>query len=169
MEHASIDGNYFGSWSLRRVRSGESLGECSSCAFSDLAIARLRKQLTEGLADKAALRTAQNLNHPQSSYVVLLLVAAEQPPVSQQQTFIAGQIAGRAYLYAERQHRFVCAGDLEATNSPTVKTRFRHMKNNILDEQSKSASAAAASLQRDLEVQLRTAVTHSLRALLPKE
>ena len=47
--------------------------------------------------------------------------------------------------------------------------RFRHMRNNFLDEQSKSASAAAASLQRDLEVQLRTAVTHSLRALLPKE
>jgi len=47
--------------------------------------------------------------------------------------------------------------------------RFRHMRNNFLDEQSKSASAAAASLQRDLEVQLLTAVTHSLHALLPRE
>jgi hypothetical protein len=166
VESGSIDGNYFGSWSLRLVRPGESLGDSSSCVGQEWAADELRKRLERGEADKDDLARARRTSgQRERGYQVLLLVRDERKPTGLGETFIPGHVTGRAYLYSDGDRRFLCAGDVEAANSKDVKINYTYMQGNFLDQEMKSREAAKASLERDLQVQLRRAVADGLHSL----
>jgi hypothetical protein len=169
VEYGSIDGNYFGSWSLRLVR-GEPIGESGSCAFDDWQAKRTREQLERGEADKDTLAWArQAVLTPGRGYQVIVLVDKESKPLKTGDTFIPGRISGRAFVYSDELRRFVCGGPVDAMSSPNVNIRYTYMKDNFLDQESKSASAGQAALGRDLEVQVRRALGEQLHSIsIPK-
>jgi hypothetical protein len=166
VESGSIDGNYFGSWSLRLIRDGEPLGDSSGCAGQEWAADELRKRLERGEADKDDLAQARRSSgHREHGYQVLLRVHDERKPTSLGETFIPGHVAGRAYLYSDGERRFLCAGDVAAANSPDVKINYTYMQGNFLDQEMKSRMAANGALERDLQVQLRKAVADGLQVV----
>jgi hypothetical protein len=165
VEYGSIDGNYFGSWSLRLIRK-EPIGESSACAFSDWEAKQTRERLDRGDADKDTLAWARRaVVRPGRGYQVVVLVSDESKPMKTGNSFIPGRISGRAFVYSDELRRFVCGGPVEAMSSPNVNIRYSYMKDNFMDQEYKSASAGQAALGRDLEVQVRRAVSEQLHSI----
>jgi hypothetical protein len=163
VEYGSIDGNYFGSWSLHLVRGGAPIGESSSCAFSEWEAKQTRERLDRGDADKDTLAWARRaVLRPGRGYQVVVLVASESKPMKTGDSFIPGAISGRAFVYSDELRRFVCGGPIDAMSSPNVNIRYTYMKDNFLDKDYKAASAGQAALARDLEVQVRRAISEQL-------
>lgn len=167
IEYGSIDGNYFGTWSLEVIAKGASLGSCPGCSLLSWSVSNWRKRLAAGTATFSDLKAAQRFDLSGSDYDVFVLTSEQKEGFASDDSFSPGLLAGRALLYSSRVGRFVCAGDFVASNSPAVKTRYRHMKDNFLDQQSKAAQAVQGALGRDLTVQVRTVIPKTLMMLDP--
>jgi hypothetical protein len=80
-------------------------------------------------------------------------------------SYLPGTVTGNAYLYSFRDRRIVCATALEVRSSVGIEVRYQYMQDNVADEMTKKDRAGQATLDRDLEVQLRYAIAAHIRAV----
>lgn len=170
VKHGSIDGNYFGRWSLCRVGKNEDVARCGGNSWELSRLAEERTQLEAGERDKRDLaRVERQLRRRERDQTVVLLVEEQSEPFASSGlagdfSFTPGSISGRAYLHVDGEG-FVCGGLVAARNSGEIDVTFSYMRDNFLDENQKGQQAVKGALLRDLEVQLRVAVSQGLRGL----
>lgn len=166
-EHGSIDGNYFGNASAVQFAAGAPLVPRDLDA--DLrALAEAERLLATGEAKRPhldALRPSRSVDKS-----VFIVVDRETAPVVMGgvggvTSFVPGELAGTAYVFAYDPPRIACAGPIAARNGESFEFAFSYMEGNVLDEQMKADASARATLQRDLEIQVRRALATSLRAV----
>jgi hypothetical protein len=162
-QYGSIDGYYFGSWSLHEISSGEGAGECPSCGYQRSELERVRGELDSEALQKSAVEWARRSVRYPDDEVVIFAVESRKKPVSLGDSFVPGVVSGRAYLY--QGGRILCAGDVAAQSSTDVRTSFSYMKGNFLDESMKAREALNTALERDLTVQLRRAISGGLSSI----
>jgi hypothetical protein len=170
VQYGSIDGNYFGRWSLCRVGENEDVARCGGNSWALSQLNEERAQVEAGERDKRDLHRVENqLRQRTRDQTVVLLVEESTDPfvtpgLAGDFTYAAGTVAGRAYLHVDGEG-FVCGAFVEAKNSKEIDVRYSYMKDNFLDKSAKSGEAARAALMRDLDVELRKAVAGNLQAL----
>lgn len=164
--YGSIDGNYFGGWAYVRLDKGAA----SITSTREWRLGQLEDALRKGTAEKQELASALGSVHARER-LVLLQVAHERKPIglaggASEASYLGGEIEGRAYLYDEGAGGIVCVGDVVARNATGVDVRYQSQ--GAWDTSARSA-ALNATLERDLEVQLRTAIARSLREAVPRD
>jgi hypothetical protein len=161
--YGSIDGNYFGGWSVHRIDHDPFDPSARDLARLDEFAAALDK----GTGTKDQLRAAADAQRG-TSRDVLFRTLAEHAPIAAgggpTSDYVGGMIIGRAYVYDEGLAKVVCAGSVVAQNSSSLKIEYTRY--GVLDTTSEY-SALRGALERDLDVQLRTAIAERLRAAVP--
>jgi hypothetical protein len=161
VKYGSIDGNYFGSMHYDVVRTGEPIPEP--------AFARMLAEV-EAISDRIAggrllrpdLAALDKLGRGDTELFVLADERADA--IVTGDSYIAGKVAGTAYLYSHAQRRVICAADIDVKNAPEVEIRYTHRAGAVGDEEIQKYAAAKAVLERDMDVQLRRAIATSMRA-----
>jgi hypothetical protein len=72
-------------------------------------------------------------------------------------------VRGKAYIYEFAEHRVTCAGAVESTSSPTIEYAYVEDPSTLAAQD--QAPRLRASLDADLERQLRRAAQVSLRTI----
>lgn len=157
----TLDTKYFQVWTVRRTKAGAAVGEPTGCNPWKDALDAARLEPTRGyLGNLESVARAKTIG----SFEALVLVSDEKPPVSTGDgTFTPGALRGRAYVYDHGAGRVVCAGDVDTASSTSVPVRFRAQEMNVLDADFQRNLAAPKALERDLEAQLRRAITTQLK------
>jgi hypothetical protein len=112
-----------------------------------------RGRFFDGMAAARALVPRTRLRQD----VVVFADVYKIPRGTNPSTFEAGEIRGRAYLYDFREHRVVCAGDVDAKSSKQIE--YTPAEGPALDV----APSLSSSLVADLQLQLETEITRSLK------
>jgi len=157
----TLDTKYFQVWTVRRVKAGAPIGASRGCDPWEDAL-----DLARTARSRSALATVDRSAHAKAigSFEALVFVSDEKAPVSTGGgTFTPGALRGRAFVYDYGAGRVVCAGDIDTASSESVPVRYRYHEMNVLDEEWKRNLAAPKALERDLEAQLRRAITTQLK------
>lgn len=162
IKHGSIDMNYFGNASYTLYAPGTPIkppigGDLGT--LEDVA-----KELATKTADKNDLDRVRRLERSLDDF--LFVVGEHKDPVVLADSYLPGQLTGFAYLYSFEAGRIVCFTALAAQNRERIEIQYSAMVGNVLDEEMKKNEAARSVLQRDLEVQIRTAIAARLHAAL---
>jgi hypothetical protein len=162
IKYGSIDMNYFGNASYRLYAPGAPL---TPPIADDLAtLDDIAKRFAMKKADKNDLARVQRLERSMED--LLFVVGEMQAPALLSDSYIPGQLTGFAYLYSWSAARVVCFTSLAVQNHEQIEIEYSHMEGNYLDAERKKADAAKAVLERDLIVQIRTAIAARLHATL---
>jgi hypothetical protein len=185
--HGSIDGNYFGAWTISRIgphadsdvgdpfrvgpgARGRRRGSADGASGDEAVVRAFEAKLAAGTAEHSELEAVRGFARPaDSGSVVLFDVDQEKAPVplafGPSPTYSGGHVSGHAYLYDRGSARVRCVADVEASNSDSVDLRY--FSQGIMDDGARNAALRAA-LVRDLEVQTRVAIAASLREAAPR-
>jgi hypothetical protein len=162
IKYGSIDMNYFGNASYRLYAPGAPIVPPID---DDLAtIDEIAKRFATKQADKNDLARVKRLERSMEDF--LFVVGEQKAPTILSDSYIPGQLTGFAYLYSWSANRVVCFTSLAAQNREQIEIEYSAMVGNALDEQMKKNDAAKAVLERDLQVQIRTAIAARLHATL---
>jgi hypothetical protein len=119
-------------------------------------------ELAQGKADKNDLARVKRLERLMDDF--LFVVGEQTEPVVLSDSYVPGQLTGYAYLYSWNAGRVVCFTSLAVQNREAIEIEYTAMVGNYVDEQMRKNDAARAVLQRDLSVQIRTAIAARLHA-----
>jgi hypothetical protein len=119
-------------------------------------VSRGEEYLATGRTEEAAL-CAHSLRRDErlTFEVVVVTTKHTEPRVLRDDAFTPGEIFGTAYLYDHRSGEVVCAGDVHATNAPSVGYAYDEVSDLIYAAVGGRASERSASLARRLEDDLR--------------
>jgi hypothetical protein len=162
IKYGSIDMNYFGNAGYTLYAPGTPIkppiaGDLGT--LDDIA-----KKLATKTADKTDLDRVKRLERTMDDF--LFVVGEQKDPVVLADTYLPGQLSGFAYLYSWDANRIVCFTALAVQNREAIEIQYSHMAGNYVDEEMKKNDAARSVLQRDLQVQIRTAIAARLHAAL---
>ena len=173
VKHGSIDGNYYGNWSIRYLREGAEPGPCGDCRWLEQSVERVRQKVAAGEAKREDLSWARRRAEStrRSPPEVFLLVDHEEKGFVTagmgEATFTPSLLVGRAVVYGPDDGQFLCAADVRAQSSKDIPIYYRYFAENPLDQSFQASAAAQGALVRDLEVQVRRAISQNLRSLEP--
>jgi len=162
IKYGSIDTNYFGNASYTFFAPGTPITPNISYDLSTL------DDIARRFAIKQAFKTdLERVNRLARGLDDMLFVVGEQKdPVVLADSYLPGQLSGFAYLYSFEAGRIVCFTALAVQNRESIEIEYSAMVGNALDEEMKKNDAARSVLQRDLQVQIRTAIAARLHAPL---
>jgi hypothetical protein len=157
--YGSMDGNYFGDMRYEVFGADQPIPE-PEFARMLAEVDAIAAHIAGGKLLRPDLDALSRLGDPGDKLFVLADKRVE--PVVEQGGYLAGQIVGAAYLYRYAQGRVICAGEIDAKNSPEIEISYTHFGG---DQQYKEREAAKVVLARDLDVALRRAIATGLRAV----
>lgn len=160
----------FGAWSLCFLRPDAASDACAQPYAAPEDEVKLRARLAAGEVytwDLEAAKAAPPLDEPPR---VVLVVETEMPfklkeAIVGQLSFVPGALAGRAFLFAPSEGRFVCGASVAAQSSQKVETEFDELGGK--PSRVRTDEEARAALRRDLEVRVRLALPPLWRKLEP--
>jgi len=158
-KYASIDGNYFGDMQYEVFSADQPIPE-PEFARMLAEVDAIAAHIAGGKLLRPDLEALSRLGDPRDKLFVLADKRVES--VVERGGYFAGQVIGAVYLYSYARGRVICAGEIDARNSPEIEVSYTHFGG---DQQDKEREAARAVLRRDLEVALRRAIATSLRAV----
>jgi hypothetical protein len=162
VKYGSIDMNYFGNASFRLYAPGAPIKPPIAGDLGTLE--EIAKRLAEKKADKNDLARVKRLERSMEDF--LFVVGEQRDPIVLSDSYEAGQLSGFAYLYSWSAGRVVCFTSLAVQNRESIEIEYSAMVGNVVDEMMKKNDAAKAVLERDLQVQIRTAIAARLHATL---
>lgn len=161
VKYASIDGNYFGGWGYRVVRPGQPVTS-GELAGAHTLIDHARAAIADGSGTRRLLAEVR------SGLGGFEVVVVEEPgsvkPVAIGDSFTGGTFVGHAYLYDHARRAIACVAEVNAKSSDSVSIRWSE----ISPVDGNRERAAQAALGRDLEVQIRGAISAGLRTAVAR-
>ena len=107
---------------------------------------------------------ARALDHRPMGVELVVVASLHKQPVSRNgSSFEPGEIRGNAWLYDFGESRVTCAGAIEAASSKTIEYAYVEDPSTLASRD--QGARLSASLDADLDRQLRRAAQSSLRAL----
>jgi hypothetical protein len=162
IKYGSIDMNYFGNASYTLFAPGVPI--TPPLAYDLGALEEIAKKAAAKTADKNDLARVKRLERSMDDF--LFVVGEQTEPMIVSDSYMPGELAGFAYLYSWSAAHVVCFTALAAQNREQIEIEYSHMEGNYADADMKKKEAARGVLQRDLQVQIRTAIAARLHATL---
>jgi hypothetical protein len=165
VKYATHDAS-FGAWSLCILREGRD--PCARTYQTPATVTKLRARLAEADVYSWDLDEAKAAA-PQVEPLRVVVVPENEVPAQVESTrgghlsFVPGTLAGRVLLYSPERGRFICGGTVSVRNSKSVEVEYSHFGDDPAHQEAEAEGRAA--LERDLEMQLRFALTRVLRLL----
>jgi len=166
-QYGSIDLNYFGNAGYKVREREDGPGSDPEAASVRAHLDRLAKDLKAARKDDLAfVRAVRAGTHFTGKRSVVVIAedhhAATVVGTGVNLTYAGGTLSGRAYQYDHGKQAIVCVGDIDVRNSSTVDI---HYMGRGYGDDFAQRSALEHALERDLELEVRRALSAELRAV----